>query len=223
MSKNKDVYVPQQYTIPVLRVSGNKIANHKACLLLSLPGGGEPLHWLYSQCPIAFFHCTCCIFWWPQCEDRHHRHNLRIQLSSERYLNTEILQYSYFNGTSWIIAGSSENLDVNFRNLSKPPRWMIMDLFASLAASLKEKMVFGLLKVECSRFTSRKGCSVVPYYHTLDNKEQQDLATTLFFCSPASSMHWRSTSIPPFSDMERHISSCGNTQQNMVKLSYAIS
>ena len=39
--------------------------------------------------------------------------------------------------TSCIIEGSSENLEVSCNNLSKPPRWMITDLFASLAASLE--------------------------------------------------------------------------------------
>jgi hypothetical protein len=35
--------------------------------------------------------------------------------------------------------GSSENLDASFKNLSKPPRWMITDLFASLAANLRRR------------------------------------------------------------------------------------
>lgn len=44
--------------------------------------------------------------------------------------------------------------------------------------------------------------------HTLDSKEQQALATTLLPCSPLSSMHWRTASIPPLSAMDLHISSC---------------
>ena len=66
-------------------------------------------------------------------------------------------------------------------------------------------------------FSNTRMLHAVPHHHTFDNKEQQDLAITLFFCWPASSMHWSSTSIPPFSDIERHISSCGNTEQKMVK------
>jgi hypothetical protein len=66
---------------------------------------------------------------------------------------------------------------------------MITDLFASLAASLKKKKKCDVWFIESSMFSSRKGCSAVAHYHTLDNKEQQDLAITLFFCSPASSMH----------------------------------
>jgi hypothetical protein len=109
--------------------------------------------------------------------------------------------------TSCIIGGSSENLDVNFKNLSKPPRSMIVVLFASLPASFKQKE-WSVSMIHQCRISSVTGlmhlCTIL---QTLDSREQQDFAITLFFCSLASSIQRRSTSIPPFSDMDLHISS----------------
>lgn len=48
---------------------------------------------------------------------------------------------------------------------------------------------------------------------TLDNKEQQDLAMALFPFSPLSSIHCNITSIPPFSDIDLQISSCGKNSK----------
>ena len=52
--------------------------------------------------------------------------------------------------------------------------------------------------------------------YTFESNEQQTLATSVLPCSPLSSIHLRTTSIPPFSAMDLHISSCGQnikTQQ----------
>jgi hypothetical protein len=48
---------------------------------------------------------------------------------------------------------------------------------------------------------------------TLDNKEQQVLATILLPCSPLSSINFRMASIPPLSVMDLHISSCRSKEK----------
>lgn len=44
--------------------------------------------------------------------------------------------------------------------------------------------------------------------YTFESNEQQTLATALLPCSPLSSIHRSTASIPPFSAMDLHISSC---------------
>jgi hypothetical protein len=43
--------------------------------------------------------------------------------------------------------------------------------------------------IELNKNRTQECCSVEPYYHTVDSKEQQHFAVTLFLCSPLHQSH----------------------------------